>query len=286
MRKNTLLSLLVFVTFFLGCTSESKNSEVVVNPVLDGIISLYMESHDSKLYSLNFYEMGGRMLFNILESKNYSPDFMDGYFYYKGKVVLYCKYNCICIDELIDEQMAFKAQDSIPNVKTDKSIVYCEDPDIRLYEFFQDGNIEEIKDDESDKKWNYPVARDVNVIKSNTLNSILNAFINRTNGLLYELRFSNIYGHDYVSLRQAKSYDADSIQGYFHRNGYTIILYGLNNLHSDMVDGRQVEKYSGSVDCFKSHHEKYWHALKVSYRIISKEQLEQVDHEDSLWIKI
>lgn len=286
MRKSITHLLLFFVALFHGCTSDNKNTEVVVNPVFDSIISTYVESHDGKLYSLNFYEKGGKKLFNILESKDYSPDFMDGYFYHKGNVLLYCKFNCISVEELLDERRAFKVQDSIPNVKTDKSMVYCEDPDIWLYEFFPDGSIEEIKDNVNDKKWNYPVATSVNVIKSDTLNYILNAFINRTKGILYEMRFSHLCGHDYVSLRLAKSYDSDSIQGYFHRDGYTVVLYGLNHLHTDMIDRMQVQKFAGAVDCFKSHHEEYWDAFKNSYRIVSKERIEHVDQKDSSWIYI
>ena len=68
---------------------------------------------------------------------------------------------------------------------------------------------------------------DTNVIKNTGLKKFLHSYIENNPSVLFELRFKQEKGRQYVIFRPMIFYDSSKLNGYFFWNGHLIVLYNL-----------------------------------------------------------
>lgn len=156
----------------------------------------------------------------------YDPDMIDGYYIYNGKLITYFQTDSLDRTHIVDTKVLRKYSgkiDGYRNVFQSKGIT---EPIQRAYLITNENKIARIPKGFSllSKGGRYV---DTNVIKNTGLKKFLHSYIENNPSVLFELRFKQEKGRQYVIFRPMIFYDSSKLNGYFFWNGHLIVLYNL-----------------------------------------------------------
>jgi len=156
----------------------------------------------------------------------YDPDMIDGYYIYNGKLITYFQTDSLDRTHIVDTKVLKKYSgkiDGYRNVFQSKGIT---EPIQRAYLITNENKIARIPKGFSllSKGGGYV---DTNVIKNTGLKKFLHSYIENNPSVLFELRFKQEKGRQYVIFRPMIFYDSSKLNGYFFWNGHLIVLYNL-----------------------------------------------------------
>lgn len=215
----------VSVLFFAlsGCTIKKEP----FSPSLQYVLNQFSKEHPeynviqiqaSKINSYNLLFMTG------LDA--YDPDMIDGYYIYNGKLITYFQTDSLDRTHIVDTKVIKKYSgkiDGYRNVFQSKGIT---EPIQRAFLITNENKIVRIpKGFSLLSKGGGSV--DTNVIKNTGLKKFLHNYIENAPSVLYELRFKQEKGRQYVIFRPMIFYDSSKLNGYFFWNGHLIVLYNL-----------------------------------------------------------
>ena len=215
----------VSVLFFAlsGCTIKKEP----FSPSLQYVLNQFSKEHPeynviqiqaSKINSYNLLFMTG------LDA--YDPDMIDGYYIYNGKLITYFQTDSLDRTHIVDTKVLKKYSgkiDGYRNVFQSKGIT---EPIQRAFLITNENKIVRIpKGFSLLSKGGGSV--DTNVIKNTGLKKFLHNYIENAPSVLYELRFKQEKGKQYVIFRPMIFYDSSKLNGYFFWNGHLIVLYDL-----------------------------------------------------------
>jgi hypothetical protein len=156
----------------------------------------------------------------------YDPDMIDGYYIYNGKLITYFQTDSLDRTHIVDTKVLKKYSgkiDGYRNVFQSKGIT---EPIQRAFLITNENKIVRIpKGFSLLSKGGGSV--DTNVIKNTGLKKFLHNYIENAPSVLYELRFKQEKGRQYVIFRPMIFYDSSKLNGYFFWNGHLIVLYDL-----------------------------------------------------------
>ena len=134
---------------------------------------------------------------------------------------------------------------------------------------------------------NKNAASDSNIIRSSVLNKIVNDYINTNDSpnIVY-LRFSNLDGNNYVSIGYDYVYDPESFSGMFYRNKRIVVIYAIDKIKNLNIIDKQAMLPIETISDYKSYKRKFPQFPETKYRIKSKDVIESISLDDSIWINI
>lgn len=289
----------LFIVIFISsqfCYGQSSSSAVLC-PQLDSLLCQYIKlTDDSCSIHLTFMEYGGIKFLLFDDQYGYDGRFTDGYFHKQGRLITYYSFNRKDWGKFIDCSAAISYRDSIPgyndNGRKDGVLMLGPGPaPHKLYQLRSPNEIVEVDNVYScpDVKWGR--ASDTNVINSPKLNKILNDYINNNYNILYVVRFNKIGREYFVSINGAFAYDDRMINGYFHRNGHLVVLYGLENLpYQDMIATSEVLKFKGSIDNYRGVRQLLPEfqnlPLPIKLKIVSRGKFKKASYKRRDWLSI
>ena len=90
--KKTMLFL--FTIFILICCVSQNNTAQLMCPSLDSILCEFMNKNgENDVYHINIYRINEKDIVSISNGYTYDKHFVDGYFFFRGKLVTYCYFD-------------------------------------------------------------------------------------------------------------------------------------------------------------------------------------------------
>ena len=179
---------------------------------------------------------------------NYNSDLIDGYCFYKNKLITYYQTDSLDRTSIIDTKRLLKFNGQIKNYKDFRLAHANSEPQDEVYEIF-DKNKLSLVTNEPKLDLNRHVTGN-NVIKNENINRFLNSYIQYYANVLYELRFIEKNNKHYFTLRSMIFYDKDKYDGYFYRNGYLVVLYGVEQ-SDGILDDTWIKKEKFGIPNFR-----------------------------------
>ena len=255
---------------------------------LDSLLDDYIAKYpNNKIYYMIFENRCNKQFFTLqCFSDCYDSNYLDGCFMKRGRIIVFWSVNKSWRDSLLhipQEELCF---DSLTKYTDFSKTDMCYDAPYnpQTYRILSANRYR--KATVSD--WNYPEpACDSNAICSSVLNKIVNDYINTNNSpnIVY-LRFSNLNGVDFVSVGQDCVYDPETFSGMFYRNERIVVIYSIDKLKNfDFVD-KQSLLHIQEIRDYKSQSRKFPRFPEKKYRIVSKEVIESISSNNSIWMDI
>lgn len=286
MRKIIPTTLLCIV--LIACNRNGSSFSAMMPPELDSILDEYIANNPKrKVFDIIFENRNHKQFFTLQSySDIYDSNFVDGCFMKNGKIIIFWSVNKSWKDSLLhipQEELCF---DSLGKYKDiNKVLVDYDVPENSLtYRILSKNKYK--KADESD--WSYPEpACDNNVISSTALNKVVNDVINTIDSppITY-LRFSNVNGDNFVSIGYDFVYNPETFSGMFYRNGRIVVVYSLDNIRNlDIIDRKSLLPIQ-TISDYRALKRKFPRFSEKKYRIVSKEKMERITCDNSIWIDI
>lgn len=286
MRKIIPTTLLCIV--LIACNRNGSNFSAMMPPELDSILDKYIaENPKRNVFNMLFYNFNNKQFFTLQSSSDYyDSNYVDGCFMKNGKIIIFWSVNNSWKDSLLhipQEELCF---DSLEKYKDFNKVgVDYDVPENSLtYRILSKNKYR--KAEESD--WSYPEpACDSNVISSSALNKIVNDFINTNDSpIITYLRFSNVNGDNFVSIGYDFVYNPETFSGMFYRNGRIVVVYSLDNIRNlDIIDKESLLPIQ-TISDYRALKRKFPRFSEKKYRIVSKEKMERITSDNSIWIDI
>lgn len=286
MRKIIPTTLLCIV--LIACNRNGSNSSAMMPPELDSILDEYIANNPKRNVFDIIFENRNHKQFFTLESYPdfYDGNFVDGCFMKNGKIIIFWSVNKSWKDSLLhipQEELCFDSLEKYEDVNKG-DVQFCGSPNSLTYRILSVNKYK--KADESD--WSYPEpACDSNVINSTALNKIVNDVINTIDSppITY-LRFSNVNGDNFVSIGYDFVYNPETFSGMFYRNGRIVVVYSLDNIRNlDIIDRKSLLPIQ-TISDYRALKRKFPRFSEKKYRIVSKEKMERITCDNSIWIDI
>lgn len=215
----------VLVLFFVlsGCTIKKEP----FSPSLQYVLNQFSKEHpEYNVIQIQVSKINNYNLLFITGLGAYDPDMIDGYYIYNGKLITYFQTDSLDRTHIVDTKVLKKYSgkiDGYRNVFQSKGIT---EPIQRAFLITNENRIVRIPKGFSllSKGGGYV---DTNVIKNTGLKKFLHNYIENTPSVLFELRFKQEKGKQYVIFRPMIFYDSSKLNGYFFWNGHLIVLYNL-----------------------------------------------------------
>ena len=214
----------VLVLFFVlsGCTIKKEP----FSPSLQYVLNQFSKEHpEYNVIQIQVSEINNYNLLFMTGLGAYDPDMIDGYYIYNGKLITYFQTDSLDRTHIVDTKVLKKYSgkiDGYRNVFQSKGIT---EPIQRAFFITNENRIVRIpKGFSLLSKRGYV---DTNVIKNTGLKKFLHNYIENAPSVLYELRFKQEKGKQYVIFRPMIFYDSSKLNGYFFWNGHLIVLYDL-----------------------------------------------------------
>lgn len=216
---------LVPILFFAlsGCTIKKEP----FSPSLQYVLNQFSKEHpEYNVIQIQVSEINNYNLLFITGLGAYDPDMIDGYYIYNGKLITYFQTDSLDRTHIVDTKVLKKYSgkiDGYRNVFQSKGIT---EPIQRAFLITNENKIARIPKGFSllSKGGRYV---DTNVIKNTGLKKFLHSYIENNPSVLFELRFIQEKGRQYVIFRPMIFYDSSKFNGYFFWNGHLIVLYNL-----------------------------------------------------------
>jgi hypothetical protein len=286
MRKIITTTLLCIV--LIACNRNGGNFSVMMPPELDSILDEYIANNPKKnIVNMFFENRNHKQFFTLLcYSDLYDSNYMDGCFMKNGKIIIFWSINKSWKDSLLhipQEELCF---DSLAKYSDFNKVDFDYDgsPNPLTYRILSVNKYK--KAEESD--WSYPEpARDNNVINSRALNKIVNDFINTNDSpTITYLRFSNVNGDNFVSIGYDIVYNPETFSGMFYRNERIVVVYSLDNIRNlDVIDRKSLLPIQ-TISDYRSMKRKFPRFPEKKYRIVSKEKMERITSDNSIWMDV
>lgn len=221
---NITKTFLVPILFFAlsGCTIKKKP----FSPSLQYVLNQFSkENPEYNVIQIQVSKINNYNLLFMTGLGAYDPDMIDGYYIYNGKLITYFQTDSLDRTHIVDTKVLKKYSgkiDGYRNVFQSKGIT---EPIQRAFLITNENRIVRIpKGFSLLSKGGYV---DTNVIKNAGLKKFLHNYIENAPSVLYELRFKQEKGKQYVIFRPMIFYDSSKLNGYFFWNRHLIVLYNL-----------------------------------------------------------
>ena len=221
---NIMKTVFVLVLFFAlsGCTIKKEP----FSPSLQYVLNQFSKEHpEYNVIQIQVSKINNYNLLFMTGLGAYDPDMIDGYYIYNGKLITYFQTDSLDRTHLVDTKVLKKYSgkiDGYRNVFQSKGIT---EPIQRAFLITNENRIVRIpKGFSLLSKGGYV---DTNIIKNTGLKKFLHNYIENAPSVLYELRFKQEKGKQYVIFRPMIFYDSSKFNGYFFWNGHLIVLYNL-----------------------------------------------------------
>ena len=221
---NITKTFLVPILFFaLSCCTIKKEP---FSPSLQYVLNQFSKEHpEYNVIQIQVSEINSYNLLFMTGLGAYDPDMIDGYYIYNGKLITYFQTDSLDRTHIVDTKVLKKYSgkiDGYRNVFQSKGIT---EPIQRAFLITNENRIVRIpKGFSLLSKGGYV---DTNVIKNTGLKKFLHSYIENNPSVLFELRFKQEKGRQYVIFRPMIFYDSSKLNGYFFWNGHLIVLYDL-----------------------------------------------------------
>lgn len=242
---------------FLFIWSLSLHSCIFVDqhpfcPNLQDIIDSFIINHpNGDVVMLHIDRKENYDLLFIQNYYGYSQEDLDGYWVYKSKLVTYYQSDSIDRSSLVNLKMLAKYDGPIEGYDDIYEVTNIFEPSGEVY-LINDNDVLINLNEESAPKLKFKVITQYNVIENKSLNEFINNYIDNTRDVLYELKFYIQSGKQYVSFRGMHYYDKEKYDGYFYRNGYPIVVYGIEKA-KNIINSDSIEKPIGGIPNRKHH---------------------------------
>lgn len=221
---NIMKTVFVLVLFFAlsGCTIKKEP----FSPSLQYVLNQFSKEHpEYNVIQIQVSKINNYNLLFMTGLGAYDPDMIDGYYIYNGKLITYFQTDSLDRTHIVDTKVLKKYSgkiDGYRNVFQSKGIT---EPIQRAFLITNENRIVRIpKGFSLLSKGGYV---DTNIIKNTGLKKFLHNYIENAPSVLYELRFKQEKGKQYVIFRPMIFYDSSKFNGYFFWNGHLIVLYNL-----------------------------------------------------------
>ena len=213
---------LVLFLALSGCTIKKEP----FSPSLQYVLNQFSKEHpEYNVIQIQVSEINNYNLLFITGLGAYDPDMIDGYYIYNRKLITYFQTDSLDRTHIVDTKVLKKYSgkiDGYRNVFQSKGIT---EPIQRAFLITNENRIVRIpKGFSLLSKGGYV---DTNIIKNTRLKKFLHNYIENAPSVLYELRFKQEKGKQYVIFRPMIFYDSSKFNGYFFWNGHLIVLYNL-----------------------------------------------------------
>ena len=284
----TLISVFFICVVMISCNQKGNGSFATMPPELDSILDKYIaENPKRKVFDIIFENRNHKQFFTLESYPDfYDGNFVDGCFMKNGKIIIFWSVNKSWKDSLLhipQEELCFDSLEKYEDVNKG-DVQFCGSPNSLTYRILSVNKYK--KADESD--WSYPEsACDSNVINSTALNKVVNDVINTIDSppITY-LRFSNVNGDNFVSIGYDIVYNPETFSGMFYRNGRIVVVYSLDNIRNlDIIDKESLLPIQ-TISDYRALKRKFPRFSEKKYRIVSKEKMERITCDNSIWIDI
>lgn len=274
--KNIIFILLILLT---SCSGNNEALSPALTAAIDSFIVKYPNWRGIQIMTSKLDEHD--LLF-LTTMNHYDSDLIDGYCFYKDKLITYYQTDSLDRTSIIDTKHLLKFNGQINNYKDFRLVHETSEPKYAVYEIVNKDKLSLITN-ESKLKFNRHVTGN-NVIKNEEINSCLNSFIQYDVNVLYELRFIEKNNKQYFTLRSMRFYDKDKYDGYFYRNGYLVVLYGVEQ-SDGILDDTWIKKGKFGIPNFRYTTIKDWnYPYPMKFEILPNGTIINLPFSESFFI--
>ena len=277
---NITKTVFVLVLFFAlsGCTIKKEP----FSPSLQYVLNQFSKEHpEYNVIQIQVSKINNYNLLFMTGLGAYDPDMIDGYYIYNGKLITYFQTDSLDRTHLVDTKVLKKYSgkiDGYRNVFQSKGIT---EPIQRAFFITNENRIVRIpKGFSLLSKGGYV---DTNVIKNTGLKKFLHNYIENAPSVLYELRFKQEKGKQYVIFRPMIFYDSSKLNGYFFWNGHLIVLYDLKQ-SGDLLNKQNI-LHSHKIPNYRSLLIDDWNfPYPIKLEIINDEAIKELSLEEGYFL--
>ena len=278
---NITKTFLVPILFFAlsGCTIKKEP----FSPSLQYVLNQFSKEHpEYNVIQIQVSEINSYNLLFMTGLGAYDPDMIDGYYIYNGKLITYFQTDSLDRTHIVDTKVLKKYSgkiDGYRNVFQSKGIT---EPIQRAFLITNENKIVRIpKGFSLLSKGGGSV--DTNVIKNTGLKKFLHNYIENAPSVLYELRFKQEKGRQYVIFRPMIFYDSSKLNGYFFWNGHLIVLYNLKQ-SGDLLN-KQKLLHSHKIPNYRSLFIDNWNfPYPIKLEVINDNALKELSLEEGYFL--
>lgn len=273
---NITKTVFVLVLFFAlsGCTIKKEP----FSPSLQYVLNQFSKEHpEYNVIQIQVSKINNYNLLFMTGLGAYDPNMIDGYYIYNGKLITYFQTDSLDRTHIVDTKVLKKYSgkiDGYRNVFQSKGIT---EPIQRAFFITNENRIVRIpKGFSLLSKRGYV---DTNVIKNTGLKKFLHNYIENAPSVLYELRFKQEKGKQYVIFRPMIFYDSSKLNGYFFWNGHLIVLYDLKQ-SGDLLNKQNI-LHSHKIPNYRSLLIDDWNfPYPIKLEIINDEAIKELSLEE------
>ena len=244
-----IIMLFIGSLFLNSCVSTDRQP---FSPALQNVIDSFIMNHPSgNVIILNVSQIEEHSFLFIQNSDGYSQEAMDGYWHYKSKLITYYQTDSVDRSSIVNLKMLEKYDGPIEGYNDVYEVRTIFEPSGELF-LIKDNDTFINLDDEKAPELSFKSITQNNVITNKSINEELNKYIEKSRSVLYEVRFYLHSGKQYVSFRGMDYYDKDIYDGFFYRDGYPIVLYGIHQF-SNILNVDSIERPEGGIPNRKHH---------------------------------
>lgn len=277
---NITKTFLVPILFFAlsGCTIKKKP----FSPSLQYVLNQFSkENPEYNVIQIQVSKINNYNLLFMTGLGAYDPDMIDSYYIYNGKLITYFQTDSLDRTHIVDTKVLKKYSgkiDGYRNVFQSKGIT---EPIQRAFLITNENRIVRIpKGFSLLSKGGYV---DTNVIKNAGLKKFLHNYIENAPSVLYELRFKQEKGKQYVIFRPMIFYDSSKLNGYFFWNRHLIVLYNLKQ-SGDLLN-KQKLLHSHKIPNYRSLFIDDWNfPYPIKLEVINDNALKELSLEEGYFL--
>ena len=277
---NITKTVFVLVLFFAlsGCTIKKEP----FSPSLQYVLNQFSKEHpEYNVIQIQVSKINNHNLLFMTGLGAYEPDMIDGYYIYNGKLITYFQTDSLDRTHIVDTKVLKKYSgkiDGYRNVFQSKGIT---EPIQRAFFITNENRIVRIpKGFSLLSKGGYV---DTNVIKNTGLKKFLHNYIENDPSVLFELRFKQEKGRQYVIFRPMIFYDSSKLNGYFFWNGHLIVLYDLKQ-SGDLLNKQNI-LHSHKIPNYRSLLIDDWNfPYPIKLEIINDEAIKELSLEEGYFL--
>ena len=277
---NITKTVFVLVLFFAlsGCTIKKEP----FSPSLQYVLNQFSKEHpEYNVIQIQVSKINNYNLLFMTGLGAYDPDMIDGYYIYNGKLITYFQTDSLDRTYIVDTKVLKKYSgkiDGYRNVFQSKGIT---EPIQRAFLITNENRIVRIpKGFSLLSKGGYV---DTNIIKNTGLKKFLHNYIENAPSVLYELRFKQEKGKQYVIFRPMIFYDSSKFNGYFFWNGHLIVLYNLKQ-SGDLLNKQNI-LHSHKIPNYRSLLIDDWNfPYPIKLEIINDEAIKELSLEEGYFL--
>jgi len=278
--NNIMKTVFVLVLFFAlsGCTIKKEP----FSPSLQYVLNQFSKEHpEYNVIQIQVSKINNYNLLFMTGLGAYDPDMIDGYYIYNGKLITYFQTDSLDRTHIVDTKVLKKYSgkiDGYRNVFQSKGIT---EPIQRAFLITNENRIVRIpKGFSLLSKGGYV---DTNIIKNTGLKKFLHNYIENAPSVLYELRFKQEKGKQYVIFRPMIFYDSSKFNGYFFWNGHLIVLYNLKQ-SGDLLNKQNI-LHSHKIPNYRSLLIDDWNfPYPIKLEIINDKAVKELSLEDGYFL--